>query len=337
MKFLENDETSLIGCFCLALVYRIKNTTLAHGFKIARNFIKQKFKFSQKSPFNYPPSSSSRSAQRAEILHFLSPFLLCSISEKALTLSKNAKSSSLDIAATNHHTNHHPTTTNHRSPIPESKMIVRTYGRRNRTISGTCSGSSLNDDVSEPFSTDSLSQEQDPLFGNFAFSSQDSSSQWSLFNSDPNSIDDLCGAGRRESKRAKSVAGKKGFSFPATSTLMEAQEFGEMMEHVDEVNFALDGLRKGQPVRIRRASLVSLLSICATTQQRRLLRSQGYVNFSRNLFFLLNLNYLCSIQRVVFVSEFLLLCSFFFLLIWDLFKILNFGWVKSEDVLFFVC
>ncbi|XP_073226113.1 wings apart-like protein 2 isoform X1 [Cicer arietinum] len=154
-------------------------------------------------------------------------------------------------------------------------MIVRTYGRRNRTISGTCSGSSLNDDVSEPFSTDSLSQEQDPLFGNFAFSSQDSSSQWSLFNSDPNSIDDLCGAGRRESQRAKRVAGKKGFSFPATSTLMEAQEFGEMMEHVDEVNFALDGLRKGQPVRIRRASLVSLLSICATTQQRRLLRSQG--------------------------------------------------------------
>jgi hypothetical protein len=46
---------------------------------------------------------------------------------------------------------------------------------------------------------------------------------------------------------------------------MEAQDFGEMMEHVDEVNFALDGLRKGQPVRIRKASLVSLLSICATT------------------------------------------------------------------------
>ncbi|WJX46174.1 hypothetical protein P8452_32999 [Trifolium repens] len=153
-------------------------------------------------------------------------------------------------------------------------MIVRTYGRRNRSISGTCSSSSLNDDVSEPFTTDS-SQEQDPLFGNFAFSSQDSSSQWSFFDSDPNSIDDLCGAGRRESKRVKSDSGKNGFSYPATSTLMEAQEFGEMMEHVDEVNFALDGLRKGQPVRIRRASLVSLLSICATTQQRRLLRSQG--------------------------------------------------------------
>ncbi|KAK8349510.1 hypothetical protein V6Z12_A06G146000 [Gossypium hirsutum] len=60
-----------------------------------------------------------------------------------------------------------------------------------------------------------------------------------------------------------------------TSSLMEAQEFGEMMEHVDEVNFALDGLKKGQPVRIRRASLLSLLSICATAQQRRLLRTHG--------------------------------------------------------------
>jgi hypothetical protein len=80
---------------------------------------------------------------------------------------------------------------------------------------------------------------------------------------------------------------------------MEAQEFGEMMEHVDEVNFALDGLRKGQPVRIRRASLVSLLSICATTQQRRLLRSQGYVNFE-------------------------------FQFCWGLFKILNFEFVPVK-------
>ena len=60
---------------------------------------------------------------------------------------------------------------------------------------------------------------------------------------------------------------------------MEAQEFGEMMEHIDEVNFALDGLRKTQPVWIKRASLLSLLSICATVQQRRLLRTQRYVHF----------------------------------------------------------
>ncbi|KAM7254790.1 hypothetical protein ACFE04_020031 [Oxalis oulophora] len=61
----------------------------------------------------------------------------------------------------------------------------------------------------------------------------------------------------------------------ATSTLMEAQEFGEMMEHVDEVNFALDGLRIGQPLRIRRSSFLSLLNISTTMQQRRLLRTQG--------------------------------------------------------------
>ncbi|KAK6154710.1 hypothetical protein DH2020_008958 [Rehmannia glutinosa] len=60
-----------------------------------------------------------------------------------------------------------------------------------------------------------------------------------------------------------------------TTTLMETQEFGEMMEHEDEVNFALDGLKKGQPVRIRRASLLSLLSVCGTVQQRRLLKVHG--------------------------------------------------------------
>lgn len=59
------------------------------------------------------------------------------------------------------------------------------------------------------------------------------------------------------------------------ATLMETQEHGEMMENVDEVNFALDGLRKGQPVSIRRASLLSLLSICGTIHQRRLLRVHG--------------------------------------------------------------
>ncbi|KAI3456310.1 hypothetical protein Pfo_012973 [Paulownia fortunei] len=60
-----------------------------------------------------------------------------------------------------------------------------------------------------------------------------------------------------------------------TTTLMETQEFGEMMEHMDEVNFALDGLKKVQQVRIRRASLLSLLSICGTAQHRRLLRVHG--------------------------------------------------------------
>ncbi|KAI4299360.1 hypothetical protein L6164_032827 [Bauhinia variegata] len=173
-------------------------------------------------------------------------------------------------------------------------MIVRTYGRRKPTISRTYSDTLNEDDVvhDEDFSfRDTLSQEssQDPFCG-FALSSQDSSSYWPSFDSDPynsNSIlpttvpfDDLCNGVPRKSKKAR--AGKKAelprscaFSIPATSTLMEAQEFGEMMEHVDEVNFALDGLRKGQPIRIRRASLLSLLSICGTSHQRRLLRTQG--------------------------------------------------------------
>ena len=71
-------------------------------------------------------------------------------------------------------------------------------------------------------------------------------------------------ARRPLNKKPKKANGSCSFSIPATSTLMEAQQFGEMMEHVDEVNFAFDDLRKPQPVRIERASLLSLLSICAT-------------------------------------------------------------------------
>lgn len=68
---------------------------------------------------------------------------------------------------------------------------------------------------------------------------------------------------------------------PAMSTLMEAQKFSEMMEHFDKVNVALDGLCKGQPLQIRRSSLVSLLTICSTTHQRRLLKTKG-VQFLSN-------------------------------------------------------
>ncbi|KAF3451508.1 hypothetical protein FNV43_RR07603 [Rhamnella rubrinervis] len=179
-------------------------------------------------------------------------------------------------------------------------MIVRTYGRRNRGIPRTYSDT-LDDVVQDDSFRDSLSQEdshsQDQLYG-LNFSSQDSASHWSTFESDPYGLDSsqsslpelptkvslddssLNGVGR---KSKKPRIGKRGLEvpknsrplIPTTSTLMEAQEFGEMMEHVDEVNFALDGLRRNQPVRIRRASLLSLLSICATAQQRRLLRTQG--------------------------------------------------------------
>ncbi|KAM1004920.1 hypothetical protein ACFX13_005095 [Malus domestica] len=177
-------------------------------------------------------------------------------------------------------------------------MIVRTYGRRKGGgIPSTYSDTELNDAVhddddvgSDPFGF-SLSQPQessDP----FNFSSQeDSSSGWAHFDSDPYvtkddslkrfPLDGVVAGRSKKAKTRKEVVGKNSCRPPlppsilATSTLMEAQEFGEMMEHVDEVNFALDGLRKGQPVRIRRASLLSLLSICGTAQQRRLLRTQG--------------------------------------------------------------
>lgn len=179
-------------------------------------------------------------------------------------------------------------------------MIVRTYGRRNRGIPRTYSDS-LDDVVQDDSFRDSLSQEgshsQDQLYG-LNLSSQDSAPHWSAVESDPYGFDSSqselpelpakvsfedSGLNGDARKPKKPRFGKKGLEapknsrplIPPTSTLMEAQEFGEMMEHVDEVNFALDGLRGNQPVRIRRASLLSLLSICATSQQRRLLRAQG--------------------------------------------------------------
>ncbi|EOY28305.1 WAPL protein, putative isoform 1 [Theobroma cacao] len=174
-------------------------------------------------------------------------------------------------------------------------MIVRTYGRRNRGLTRTFSDS-LDDDVSD---SPPLSQETAPSqdIYSFPFTSQESSSFWPSsqeFNDDvyKNQVtthrttsnfdfdDSRNGVVRRSKKQKKNQSKTEvGYSsmpwISSTSTLMEAQEFGEMMEHVDEVNFALDGLKKGQPVRIRRASFLSLLSICGTAQQRRLLRTHG--------------------------------------------------------------
>ncbi|GMJ14159.1 Wings apart-like protein 1 [Hibiscus trionum] len=120
-------------------------------------------------------------------------------------------------------------------------MIVRTYGRRNRGLTRTAFEPSLSD-----FDLD------DPGNGVVRGSKK-----------------------QKQSKSRKEVGDSSVPWISPSSTLMEAQEFGEMMEHVDEVNFALDGLKKGQPVRTRRASLLSLLSICSTAQHRRLLRTQG--------------------------------------------------------------
>ncbi|KAJ8761556.1 hypothetical protein K2173_004332 [Erythroxylum novogranatense] len=143
-------------------------------------------------------------------------------------------------------------------------MMVRTYGRRSR---GDVAGGTYSDSLEDDFVSDQETQSQD--FLNFSLASQESSSLWpsSTFDPDPYSFSN--GVVSKESKKPK-------LERPAYSrTLMETQEFGEMMEHVDEVNFALDGLRKGQPLRIRRGSLLSLLSICGTPQQRRLFRAQG--------------------------------------------------------------
>lgn len=184
-------------------------------------------------------------------------------------------------------------------------MIVRTYGRRNRGLPRTYSDT-LNDAVHEEdsfrdsFSSQEGGSQQEGLYSSLGFSSQDSTSQWASFESDPYGLDSLSqgslpkrvsfddslngnGGGGVVRKSKKARIGKRELEAPRnhkpsiqpTSTLMEAQEFGEMMEHVDEVNFALDGLRRNQPVRIRRASLLSLLSICGTAHQRRLLGSQG--------------------------------------------------------------
>ncbi|MED6207528.1 hypothetical protein PIB30_036685 [Stylosanthes scabra] len=79
-----------------------------------------------------------------------------------------------------------------------------------------------------------------------------------------------------------------------TSTLMEAQEFGEVMERIDEVIFAIDGLLWSQPVRIRRRSLLSLLSICATAQQRQLLHAQRIAKTIIDAILCLSLNDLPS-------------------------------------------
>ncbi|CAN1810718.1 Wings apart-like protein 1 [Linum perenne] len=152
-------------------------------------------------------------------------------------------------------------------------MIVRTYGRRSSRSSFS---DSLDDDDGNSFlgAGDSFSFSQETpsqSFYDFPFASQESSSFW------PNSSQEDLPPRPRKSKKPR-IGKLEEKRTPLTSTtLMEAQEYGEMMEHVDEVNFALDGLRKGQPVRIRRTSLLSLLTICGTAQKRRLLRAQGTV------------------------------------------------------------
>ncbi|KAG7658020.1 Armadillo-type fold [Arabidopsis suecica] len=137
-------------------------------------------------------------------------------------------------------------------------MMERTYGRRKPGM--------LNDDVSraEHIFPSSSSPELEPV----DFSTQESSCVWNYSSRSTFSDNDFS---QKRNKRPRNGGG----GFGSNSTLMEAQEFGELIENEDEVNFALDGLKKGHKVRIRRAALSSLLSICESQYQRRSLRALG--------------------------------------------------------------
>ncbi|XP_074307658.1 wings apart-like protein 2 [Silene latifolia] len=185
-------------------------------------------------------------------------------------------------------------------------MIVRTYGRRSRGTTGRAFSetppSSLNDDVYDPFAfkEDDNDQQQLPSSSssyynnnssfsqetlefrnnsqetfNFTFSSQDSTRFLDSAENDTNLGSPLqLLKPRRREKARKLNDGRR--ETAKTTSLMETQECGEMMECVDEVEFALDGLRKGQKgVKVRRASLLALLNVCSSSQQRRLLKAQG--------------------------------------------------------------
>lgn len=164
-------------------------------------------------------------------------------------------------------------------------MIVRTYGRRSRTFSdgggGTGAGGGGGDrglsSSQDAFDFDGGDGDDElAALGSQPFPpSQESSSMWD-FDEDPPTQPP---PPRLEGPRRKGRRGRHAEPEPeaATATLMEAEEYGEMMESVDEVNFALDGLRATAPRRVRRASLLALLGICASAARRRVLRAQGLV------------------------------------------------------------
>ncbi|TVU32177.1 hypothetical protein EJB05_23899 [Eragrostis curvula] len=165
-------------------------------------------------------------------------------------------------------------------------MIVRTYGRRSRSFSDGGGGGGGGGTASAHDAFDFDGDDLDAL-GSSASQplplppapSQESSSMWDFDEEPPSSPPPL----REENRRGK--GGRRGGAgweleealAPPTATLMEAEEYGEMMESVDEVTFALDGLRATAPRRTRRASLVALLGICASAERRRMLRAQGLV------------------------------------------------------------
>ncbi|KAL5229812.1 hypothetical protein ABZP36_028588 [Zizania latifolia] len=125
-------------------------------------------------------------------------------------------------------------------------MIVRTYGRRSRSLSDGGSGGGGG----------GFSSSQDA----FDFDGED---------------DDLAVPGSSPSQESSSK---------------EEEDYGEMMDDVDEVNFALDGMRATAPRRMRRASLLALLGICASAPRRRVLQVQGSVQQIIDAILVLNID-----------------------------------------------
>uniref|UniRef100_A0A0E0R0X3 Wings apart-like protein C-terminal domain-containing protein n=1 Tax=Oryza rufipogon TaxID=4529 RepID=A0A0E0R0X3_ORYRU len=176
-------------------------------------------------------------------------------------------------------------------------MIVRTYGRRSRSFSdgggGERGGGGGFSSSQDAFEFDGEEEDDLVLLGSSSQSShppapsQESSSMWD-FDEDP----------PPSPRRRRGRGGGGDYAEPATAaaaaaaatSLMEAEEYGEMMESVDEANFALDGLRATAPRRVRRASFLALLGICASAPRRRVLRAQGLVQQIIDAILVLNID-----------------------------------------------
>uniref|UniRef100_A0A0D9XL22 Wings apart-like protein C-terminal domain-containing protein n=1 Tax=Leersia perrieri TaxID=77586 RepID=A0A0D9XL22_9ORYZ len=188
-------------------------------------------------------------------------------------------------------------------------MIVRTYGRRSRSLSdgGGAAGGGGFSSSQDAFDFDGdddggggggdlvvLGSSSQPLPP-----SQESSSMWDFDEDPPPPPPPRVEGARRQRRRggrgdeyaaAAEVEEEEERPTVAATSLMEAEEYGEMMESVDEVNFALDGLRATAPRRVRRASFLALLGICASAHRRRLLRAQGLVQQIIDAILVLNID-----------------------------------------------
>ncbi|CAM6037527.1 unnamed protein product [Sphagnum compactum] len=158
-------------------------------------------------------------------------------------------------------------------------MIVRTYQRRHRigrSLSDGCGGDGSSQSQDSPWCS---SQEAGFPSSQFGDEFEGRATREGLVRNNGNirvlkSFKDRSAWSHKVTSTG-SIWG--GATTPVTSTLLEAQESGEMMEHMDEANFALDGLRPEQPLQIQRASLQSVLSLCGSMQRRRILRTHSLV------------------------------------------------------------